>query len=182
MSVELANTLIYLKEWKNHPFPVNYYPDIWSRCHDLAEAQYQPAKDFFVEGLDDPDWLWRHDCVTLLGFHFPLENEVVEKIRDLLLNDPNSNIRMASASVLGVRSNHPDRALFSTLRFDSNETVKKAALDSVLRLAGVPNKRITNELKRIKSEGIKLTQNEVERIFSEIGVEIPDDFDEKLNR
>src|SRR4030066_1801611 len=101
MAMELENTLNFIKKWKTQPFPADYYDDIWRKSHDLAEAQYQPAKEVFIEGLDDPDWLWRHDCVTFLGFHYPLENEVVEKIRDLLLNDPSSDVRIAAASALG---------------------------------------------------------------------------------
>ena len=94
-------------------------------------------------------------------------------MRDLLLNDTDSNVRRATASVLGRRSSHPDWALFTALRLDSNSSVKRAALGSILRLAGISFRRVTQELKRIKSEGIQLTEDEVKRIFADFGIDIP---------
>jgi hypothetical protein len=43
--------------------------EIWDICHDLAEAQYEPALNFFVEGLVDSDWDWRQRSLQFIGFH-----------------------------------------------------------------------------------------------------------------
>jgi hypothetical protein len=182
MTTELEKILVFIKDWKSHPFPVDYYDVIWNGCHDLAEAQYQPAKDFFVEGLDDPDWLWRQDCVAFLGFHYPLENGILEKIRKLLINDPSSDVRISAASVIGRRSIHPDQALFTALLLDPNRIVKRATFNSILSLAGVSYQRITQELEKIKKGETQPTPEELKRIFSDVGIENTGYFDENPDK
>jgi HEAT repeat protein len=115
----------------------DFYGVIWTSAHKLAEAQFEPAKDFFILGLEDSDWVWRESCVSFLGFHFSLNEIALEKIRNLLLNDTSPHVRMAAASVLGGRSALPDYALNKATALDVDPDVRKAAYESILRLAGV---------------------------------------------
>ena len=89
--------------------------EFYNKMHTLAEAGYTPAIDLFVAGLDDEDTYWRKYCLTSVGFHykFPPDSELTGKIRDLLLTDPDSGVRIAAACVLGVRSKWPDIVLVS---------------------------------------------------------------------
>ena len=49
-----------------------YGTGLWELCHDLADAQFLPAKQFFIEELDDPRFDWREVSVSLLGFRYKL--------------------------------------------------------------------------------------------------------------
>jgi HEAT repeat protein len=105
------------------------YGHDWTKIHALAEAGYEPARDFFLAGLTDSRAAWRELCLQCLGFHyiFPPDGEIAETIRQLLLNDPNDMVRIAAASVLGVRAKWPDPALKHALQVDRNKDVRQAA-------------------------------------------------------
>lgn len=154
MNNEMRDLLEMLQKWKNKSLVIDdgdFYEVIWGNAHVLAEARYEPAKDLFIQGLYDEDWVWRSNCVSLLGFHYPLDRDVVAKIRGLLVVDPNDDVRISAASVLGRRSSFPDYALNKALETDKNLQVKEAAYDSILELAGVPFRVIQKELNKIRA-------------------------------
>ena len=127
------------------------YGDEWAKIHALAEAQYEPARDFFLAGLTDSRAAWRELCLQCLGFHylFPPDGEIAETIRQVLLNDPNDMVRMAAAAVLGVRSKWPDPVLQHALQVDRDKVVRQAAFISLLDLAKVPYSIVRKEDKRV---------------------------------
>jgi HEAT repeats len=168
MTMGMNQILETLKELKERPSnSVDYYDDIWRKAHGLAEAHYVPAKELFIQGLNDADWQWRGDCIRFLGFHYsPLESTVLEKIRELLIKDPEADVRIAAASVLGGRSSLPDNALLIALNSDSNWWVRISAFESLLELAGISYKIRSQELERVNSGEIKPSIEEVKRILA----------------
>src|SRR5574338_546003 len=103
-----------------------YGSDLWGSWHDLANIHFEPAKRFFIERLQDPRWDWRRECISLLGSHYKLEDEVLEKIRALLKHDHDAGVRMASASVLGSEGDFPEKSLINTLLQDPEKSVKES--------------------------------------------------------
>src|SRR6266511_756443 len=79
------------------------------RLYDLAEAQYLPVIEFCLSCLDDPRSDWRDYSLWTLGYHYDLRpyKDILNKIAHLLLNDPDEDVRMLAASVLGIRSEWP---------------------------------------------------------------------------
>ena len=148
----------------------------------MAEAHYLPAIEFFVAGLNDTDWAWREDCLSFLGFHYSLKNriEIVEKFREMVVSDPSDDVRIAAASVLGVRSNLPDQALFHALESDSNHIVREAAFESVLKLMGLPYKTINREVKRFKTGEVQSNFEYFKQVAKDEGVEFSESFLMKL--
>jgi hypothetical protein len=144
-------------------------------AHALAEAYYLPAMDFFVSGLNDSDWAWRQNCVQFLGFHYQLNKETVEKIRETLVADPSEDVRMSAASVLGKSSSLPDQALYHALESDLSHFVREAAFESVLELIGLPIKTITREVKRLKAGEIQSTLKWIQFIARRENIEVPED-------
>jgi HEAT repeat protein len=138
-----------------------YGSDLWGSWHDLANVQFEPAKQFFIERLQDLRWDWRRECISLLGFHYKLENEVLEKIRDLLVHDHDSGVRIAAASVLGFQGQFPEKVLINVLLHDPDNSVKESAFSALLELAHVPYLVRRKELKRVES---KETQPSVDRL------------------
>jgi hypothetical protein len=141
--------------------------DLWAQWHDLADTQHQAAKEFFIERLEDSRSAWREVSISLLGFHYDLEQVVVEKIRALLTSDPVSDVRLAAAGVLGHQSKLPEKALVQALAHDSNLFVRKAAFSSLLELAEVPYKIRLNELEKIDSGEVTPNLEHVKRILLE---------------
>lgn len=144
-----------------------YGTGLWKMCHRLAEAGYQPAKKFFIKELDDPRWDWRRVSVELLGYHYKLGPDVVDKFRNLLSNDPDSGVRIAAAYSLGKHSQFPEKALTEALTSSSDEILKEAAFSALLEQAGIPYTTKLRELDRIRSNEIEPSMDHVKRIISE---------------
>jgi hypothetical protein len=163
--IELQEMFEKLLHLSSQPDAKVYGTGLWEVCHSLADAGYPPAKDFFVERLENSRWDWRRASVSLLGFHYKLEADILNKVRYLLIHDPDSGVRIAAASVLGVQSKLPEKSLTEALEHDSNEFVKKAAFSALLELAGVPYKVQRSELKKVQSGEVKPTLGQVIRIL-----------------
>jgi HEAT repeat protein len=114
--------------------------DLWDQLHSLAEMQYGPALDLFVNGLNDPDSAWRWAHITNLGYHYSVKDlrPFLGKLQTLLLEDPDEDVQMAAASILGRISTWPDGALLHALEQDPNMMVKETAFEALLALLGVP--------------------------------------------
>ena len=151
--------------------------EIWAIFHDLAEAKYQPALEFFIEGLDDPAWDWRQRCLQMIGFHYdiPPNNRTTEKVRKMLTSDPDSNVIMTAADVLGVISALPDLALLTALKSDKDWFVRRSAYFALLQLAGVPYEVYVQENNRFDSEieEPNPTHQDIEKILAEESIEVP---------
>ncbi len=145
-----------------------------NNMHVLAKASYPPAMDFFISCLDDPRWDWRLDALTALGFHyqFPPDSELAEKIRQMLLTDPNVSIRVSAAIVLGGRSKGPDVALIHALQSDPDEDVRRSAFDALLELGGVSFPLRRELMERVKKGEVRATLDEAKRILTEKGIDI----------
>jgi HEAT repeat protein len=164
--MDIQESLKILKAWNEKTLEIDYNI-VWSISHDLADVQNPVAKDIFVQGLDDSNWRWREDSISLLGFHYPLEDNVLKKIRNMLLIDPSANVRIACVYVLARRSSLPDPALLSALRSDPNHLVRESAFEAILSLAGVSYTRIKHEIKRIKMGELEPELTEIKRIVME---------------
>lgn len=147
---------------------------IWWSMHDLAEAQYLPAIDFFMSCLNDVNSTWRLKGLQDVGYHyqFPPDSTITEKIRQLLLSDPDDDVRSTAASILGIRSVWLDPALMTALHSDPEEYVRYSAFDSLLTLAGIPYLVVKKEMEKVEKGEIPTTFEEVKRIVVEAGIDI----------
>lgn len=157
-----------LREWESSKDLERIpFKPVWRMMHDLAENQYPPALQFFVDSFDHSDWSWREEFVRLAGFHYPLDpkGEIVSRIRRLLLNDPSAEVRMTAASVLGARSRWPDEALLSAIEDDKDSDVREAAFRSLLRLRGLSPLEANSVLREALEQGSELDGKELQRIL-----------------
>jgi len=142
-----------------------YGTGLWKLCHRLANVGYPPAKEFFIKGLEDPRWDWRRVSVELLGSHYKLEHQVIDKICHLLLNDPDSGVRIASAYTIGKQTPFPEKNIIHALVIDSSELVREAAFSALLEQAGVAYKTKLRELDRVRAKEITPNLDQVKRIL-----------------
>lgn len=153
-------------------------PPYMDKMHPLAEAQYMPAKHFFAECLDDPRKWWRHDCLTALGFHydFSADEDVKQKLRDLLLYDEDDLIRNAAALALGRYTIWPERPLLIALQIDPDHDVRISAFCSLYRLAGLPRKQHLKTRKRLIDGEIEPTLEQLKAMLREhnIALDFPE--------
>jgi HEAT repeat protein len=144
-----------------------YGTGLWKSWNKLAIAHYEPAKEFFIERLQDSRSDWRRASLGLLGFDYELESETLDKIRGLLLEDSDSGVRISAASVLGNQGRFPEKSLLHALAHDSDSLVRKSAFSALLELASVPYKVKGDELKKIRSKKITPSLEQVMRILRE---------------
>lgn len=139
------------------------------RLHDLAEIQDERAKSFFIEVLTRGDSIWREEALDNLGFHYDLRSDerVINIIRDLLVSDDDSDVRLAAAFALGNQSAWPDRSLYHALRDDDNEFVRKAAFRSLLRLSGYRDTEVEEIIGRVESREISLSTTGLQSVIGE---------------
>jgi HEAT repeat protein len=140
---------------------------LWIICHNLADAGCLPAKAIFIDMLDDPRWDWRRTCVSLLGFHYKLEQKTLNKIRELLLNDPDSGVRIVSAYTLGNQAKLPEKTLISAMENDQNELVREAAFSALLNLANVPYKTRRKKIKQNRDRDVPPSLTQIKSILKE---------------
>ena len=146
--------------------------DTFTDMHDLAEAQYQPARAFFESCLGDLDRDWRLEAVRDIGFHYDLreDEDVLEKLRRMLVGDPDPGVRLAVAAVLGSQSSWPDWALESALHDDPDKHVRRVAFEELLRLVGMPDLRVGEHRRKLEQGEIQPTWEQLEKGIAEAGI------------
>lgn len=115
---------------------------LFRALHRLAEDQYAPAQEFFDSLLKFPDPEWRYEAIKDLG-HFPnLSSDSVARIRECLLWDPDPDIRISAASILGEQLDRsdpwPDWVLAQAADQDPVLQVRSSAFRALLLTAEVP--------------------------------------------
>lgn len=144
-----------------------YGTGLWKSWHRLADAQYRPAMEFLISKLDDPKWDWRRVSVSLLGFHYKLAPETMEKIRYLLAHDPDSVVRDASASVLGQQGQFPEKALQNAMECDRDQVVRETAFAALLDLAKVPYKIRVEVVKKVREGKIPASLGQLRSLLQD---------------
>ncbi len=147
---------------------------LW-KAHALAEAKYLPASAFFRSCLTDPEAEWRLSGLQALGFHYDTsaDEELLERIRYMLLTDPDMHVRIAAASILGTRSRWPDWALQSALESEPVRTVRAVVFESLLKLAGAPLTKAREAYRRIEIGEIEPTREQLESFAGQMDVSLP---------
>lgn len=108
--------------------------------HDLAEAGFLEAKDYFIRGLDseDPDLRWA--CISALVTHWRDDSpRIVTKLTRLAEADPDEQVRriaMDSLGILKVAAALPLLKRVVQRREKETEFVVVGAYAAILRILG----------------------------------------------
>jgi HEAT repeat protein len=165
----LHKKLERLKELRQRSDQV-YGSEVWRLGHDLAEAKFLPAKAYFLEGLFESNWAWRDSCISFLGYHYILDEDDLDRIRDVALTDPYYYVRRAAVYVLGDLSSLPEKALIKALLSDQENAVRKDAFVAILKLFKVSKKAIHREQRRIDSGEIQPTLEYIKQVLERQGI------------
>lgn len=124
------------------------------QMHTLAEFGYAPAIPLFVEGLTDPDPVWRIACLEDLGFHYPVTHVqlYLSQLQALLLGDPDEDVRALTAQFIGKASTWPDMALVKALEHDPEQMVRDACFDALLVQLKAPRLELRTFLSELKGQ------------------------------
>jgi len=145
-----------------------------SDIHLLAHHRYEPAKEFFIKCLDDDNEDWRYECLTALGFHFVLDDVLMEKIRYLSLHDESSLIRGCAVGVWYAQKHTIDHHLLSILDNDEEDImVREAVLSDILTIyiRQIRPLSIRDVKKKIKDGEFELNSLGVSNFLSKFGVQ-----------
>lgn len=145
--------------------------EIWDQLHALAESRYKAAIDLFVEGLGDTNSAWRFAYLADLGFHYDVEDlrPHVERIRALLLGDPDEDVRRAAASIIGRIASWPDTALLHALAHDPETAVRDASFEALLLQLGFPLPDLRTLRHTLVLQGKEATIETLEEISKQYG-------------
>lgn len=147
-----------------------YENKLWLRLHALAEAQDEKAKAFFVEVMQTAeDSEWRLEMLRDIGFHYDLSDDpaIVRQIREMLLSDPDEDVRNAAAIILGGQSSWPDRALYWAMLNDAHNGVRLSAFESLLTLSGMNYKEYTDAYVQAKAGKISITPESLKALVGD---------------
>lgn len=137
------------------------------RLHDLAEAGDEKAKTFFLEVIQTANnGSWRLEAIRDVGFHYDLGSDpaAVEIIRKVLPTDTWCMVRMAAASILGIRSSWPDYALYQALTTDQDEFVQSAAFESLLKLSGMSHSECRDIMAQVEAGVLSVTSDSLKSL------------------
>ncbi len=146
-----------------------YKDNLWRPLHALAEARDEKAKAFFAEVMKTAKGGdWRLEAVRDIGFHYDLSDDapIVAQIREML-NDPDEDVRMAAASVLGIQSSWPDHDLYRVMTQDPNKFVRGSAFDALLNLSGIDRKEYHHLSLQILDEKVPVTPENLKALIGE---------------
>jgi HEAT repeat protein len=148
--------------------------NIWVKLHTLAEKRYGPAFELFVRGLDDPDSAWRYVYLRNFGFHYAADDlrPYLNRIRALLQNDPDEDVRRTAASVIERISTWPDQALLHALENDEDGMVRETAFESLLMQLGVPMAELRTLRYELRQRGVDVTVGALKEIAARSGLSI----------
>lgn len=113
----------------------------------FGPAGYFKAVPFVVSLLDHEDFLLRSTAVKVIAFHWQMKSHV-DKIIEMLLNDPDEDVRTWAATGLGVsfRGNR-NKKLLTILRGvvtnDTNSYVQISAYEAMLAIIGYKGREIS---------------------------------------
>ena len=116
-------------------------------AHPLAEKRYESLRAFLIELLESPNEIFRLNAVHLLGSHWPEKQDIGSKLVELLINDPNDDVRMLSASALSHLKYAEARGVLSQCANNPREDpfVRDSCLDAIRILDGTPQLQILRE-------------------------------------
>jgi hypothetical protein len=137
--------------------------DSVQKIRELAKNKFIPSLDLFQKMLDDDRSDWTIKGLNAIAY-FDLEESVVSKIRDLLLNSKYPSVKMTASSILGLKSKWPDAALRKCLMTEEDRDVRISATRAILELAKVNFRAVDLEIDRMKSGEIEPEFSEIERI------------------
>lgn len=140
------------------------------KMHPLAEEQHEAAKAFFIECLSDKRVEWRYSCLRAVGFHYDLSSDepTKDKLRHLLLHDPDDLVRSAAASILERSSTWPETALFRSLQTEKDHDVKKVVFLALLIHGGLPRSLYNKFYKLLEKGEIEPTLVELKKTLSSL--------------
>ena len=148
--------------------------DIHDSAHELAEAQYWPALEFFLKLIEDQDWDWRLEGVQLAGFHYDLSenSSAMDVLRFHLTADQSSQVRGACAHVLGAQSGWPEQVLMTALAGEADSSVKEDIFYALLTLAGLSFPLIRQELQYMRESDSGPNIEELERVLDKNNISL----------
>jgi HEAT repeat protein len=121
--------------------------EFYQLAHPLAEKRYQPLRKFLVNLLESPNEVLRLNAVHLLSTHWPEKQDIGKKLIELLTTDPNSDVRMLSASALSHIKYVKARGVLSQCANNPQEDafVKDSCIDAIRILDGTSPLQILRE-------------------------------------
>jgi len=144
-SRELFQELKELDEkYPEKEYPETLHPRKYEIIHDLAEAHFYEAKEYFTRGLDSSDADYRWECISALVTHWgAAEPQIVSKLRDMAENDPDEQVRLIALDSLGNLRIQSSLSQLRVVALDDGEPpdIRRTAYRAILKILGhsLPN-------------------------------------------
>jgi hypothetical protein len=132
---------------------------------ELEKANYAPAKALFRAMLGDKNARIRTRGLTHLQLmkNVSSDREILDKVREIVVNDPNDLTRQWAALLLAGHSRWPDEALKRALAKETDPSTKEAIFLAVLEL--MTSWDFADSMRSdVQSESIELTLKSAEKL------------------
>jgi hypothetical protein len=124
--------------------------------YDLANAKYAPAQPLILQMLDSDDSSWRRAALSGLARWDEWSPEVIERMRKVVVDDDDEDVRGAAAGILGANNNSwPDPSLQRALEKDPSRRVRESALESALLLNGLTWPEVQGALADVRAGNVE---------------------------
>lgn len=125
---------------------------------DFADTKKETAKVLVYKAMNDTFWDIRSSVFSLLmQFDFlgsDLNTNIIDKAKDMAINDPSAKVRAAAVSFLGSKKDDKYAGVFKKATGDSSYVVMEVALREYAKINPEAALNIADEL--AESENIKL--------------------------
>jgi|GEM_PF-5445040 len=130
-------------------YPETFHPRKYEIIHDLAEARFFEAKEYFIQGLDSADADYRWECISALVTHWEIDEPlVVSKLVDKAKNDPDEQVRLIAIDSLGNLQISNVLSLLKQIALDEEEAtdIRKTAYRAIIKILGHDHSRGVDSL------------------------------------
>lgn len=127
------------RKFPANEYPETYHPRKYEIIHDLAEARFFVAKEYFIQGLDSADADYRWECISALVTHWGLDEPlIVSKLVDRAKNDPDEQVRLIALDSLGNSRIPNALSLLKQIVLDEEEPpdIRRTAYRAILKILG----------------------------------------------
>lgn len=149
------------EKYPENEYPETFHPRKYEIIHDLAEAHFYEAKEYFTRGLDSPDADYRYECVSALATHWGLtDSHIISKLVDKAKFDPDDQVRLIALDSLGNLRIQSSLSLLKEIALDDEEPsdIRRIAYRAIVKISGRPLPSIVDSLDSLFDENFSIAE------------------------
>jgi hypothetical protein len=149
------------EKYPQKDYPQTFHPRKYEIIHDLTEAHFYEAKEYFIRGLDSADADYRYECISALATHWGLtDSHIVSKLIDKAKYDPDEQVRLIALDSRGNLRIQSSLSLLKGIALDDEEPsgIQRIAYRAIVKISGRSLPSIVDSLDSLFDENFSLAE------------------------